>query len=61
MTTNDDVCPHDPTCRGLFSQCVTAWLEAPPIGTPESLRLGRLMHRALHPTQYCYLYGCGAP
>lgn len=50
-------CPHDRPCRGLFSQCVTAWLEGPEVGSPESLRLGRLMHLALCPTQYCYLFG----
>jgi len=53
-------CLHDPPCRGLFSQCVTDWLEGPSIGSPESLRLGRLAHQALHPTRHCDIFGCVA-
>lgn len=55
MTT----CPHEPPCRGLFSECVTAWLQGPSIGTPESLRLGYLAHRALAcPGRFCFIHGC---
>jgi len=53
-------CPHDPPCRGLFAQCVTDWLQGPSIGSPESLRLGRLAHQALHPTRHCDIFGCTA-
>lgn len=50
-------CPHEQPCHGLFSACVTAWLDGPSIGSPESLRLGRLAHQALHPNQYCPIFG----